>query len=170
MKENCIMKVEFSYRNYALFSRYGRVKVHTANPDSNLAALNHAAEWCRSPEAFNYGILVQNHETEIERVQGLSRKLRNTVFMCQMRRGGPRPKSPSPIRAAECFWPLRVFMGVESRRKIETGLERGQGLSRKLRNTVLMCKIWINGMKSEEFSLENALMYEKNFLLKIPRS
>ena len=44
MKENCIMKVEFSYRNYALFSRYSQVKVHIANPDSNLAALNHAAE------------------------------------------------------------------------------------------------------------------------------
>ena len=71
------MKVEISYRNYALFSRYSRVKVHIANPDSNLVALNHAAEWCRSAEAFNDDIMVKNHETEIERGQGLSRKLPN---------------------------------------------------------------------------------------------
>ena len=54
------------------------MKVHIANPDSNLVALNHAVEWCRSAEAFNDDIMVKNHETEIERGQGLSRKLRNT--------------------------------------------------------------------------------------------
>ena len=47
-------------------------------------------------------------------------------------------KSPSSIRAAECFRPLSVLNFVESVRKIETGLERGQWLSRKMRNTVLM--------------------------------
>ena len=111
MKENCAMKVEVSYRNYALFSRYSRVKVHIANPDSNLVALNHAVEWGRSAEAFNDDIMIKNHETEIERGQGLSRKLRNTVLMCQMRRGGPRPKSPSPIRAAE-LGTFLAFAGV----------------------------------------------------------
>jgi hypothetical protein len=130
MKENCIMKVEFSHRNYALFSRYSRVKVQIVNPDSNLATLNRAAGRCQSVGALNGNIRVQNHETEIEKGQGLSRKLKNTVLMRRMRRGGPRPKSASQIRAAECFWPLRVLMGVESRRKIETGLERGRRLSR----------------------------------------
>ena len=32
-------------------------------------------------------------------------------------------KSPSSIRTAECFWPLSVLNGVNSVRKIETGLE-----------------------------------------------
>ena len=127
---NCIMKVEFSYKIFALYSRYSRLNHPIGNPDSNLAALNGEAEYSNTIREFNRNISSQNHETEIERGQGLSRKLRNTVLMCRMRRGGPRPKLPSPIRAAECFQPLLVFMGVESRRKIETGLERGQGLSR----------------------------------------
>ena len=46
--------------------------------------------------------------------------------------------SPSSIRTAECFWPLSVLNGVDSVRKIETGLECGQWLLRKLRNTVFM--------------------------------
>ena len=53
-------------------------------------------------------------------------------------RGDPPRKSSSPIRGAEYFRPLHKFKGVESVRKIETGLERGQRLWRKLRNTVLM--------------------------------
>ena len=55
---------------------------------------------------------------------------------------GDRPwKSQWPIRAVEYFRPLHKFIGVKSVRKIETGLERGQRLSRKLRNTVLMHSI-----------------------------
>ena len=38
-KENCIMKVEFTNRNYIFFSRYSWMKVHMRNADSNLAAL-----------------------------------------------------------------------------------------------------------------------------------
>jgi hypothetical protein len=33
------MKVEFSYRDYTLFSRYLQLKVHIVIPDSNLVAL-----------------------------------------------------------------------------------------------------------------------------------
>ena len=40
--------------------------------------------------------------------------------------------------ATSTFQPLHEFKGVESVRKIETGLGRGRWLSRKLRNTVLM--------------------------------
>ena len=79
---------------------------------------------------------VRKIETGLERGQLLSRKLRNTVLMHSMRRGDPPRKSSSPIRGAECFRPLHTFLGVKSVRKIETGLERGQQLSRKLRNTV----------------------------------
>jgi hypothetical protein len=43
----------------------------------------------------------------------------------------------SAIRAAEYFWPLQAFRHVESVRKHQTGLERGQWLPRKLRITVL---------------------------------
>ena len=62
----------------------------------------------------------------------LPRKWKNTA------RGEQRSKSPTLIRAAECFRPLQVFAGVESVQNHETVLERGQQLSRKLRNTVLM--------------------------------
>ena len=47
-------------------------------------------------------------------------------------------KSPSSIRTAECFWLLSVLNGADSVRKIETGLECGQWLLRKLRNSVFM--------------------------------
>jgi hypothetical protein len=42
------------------------------------------------------------------------------------------------MRAAECFRPLPVIKDVESVRKHETGLERGQWLLRKQRFTVLV--------------------------------
>ena len=45
-------------------------------------------------------------------------------------------KSKSLIHAAEGFWPLQAIKGVESIRKIETGLECDQQLLRKLRITV----------------------------------
>ena len=54
----------------------------------------------------------------------------------QYRRGGTRPKTQSAIHAAEYFWPLPALMHVESVRKHEMGLERGQWLLRKLRFTV----------------------------------
>ncbi len=47
------MKVEFSYGIYTLFSRYLRLKVHIANPDSNLAVLNLAYEYWQPRWAFN---------------------------------------------------------------------------------------------------------------------
>ena len=51
---------------------------------------------------------------------------------------GDRPwNSQWPIRGAEYFRPLHKLIGVTSVRKIETGLQRGRWLSRKLRNTVL---------------------------------
>ena len=59
------------------------------------------------------------------------------MLMHRMWRGELRSKSPSPIRAAECIRPLQMFTGVESVRKIETGLEGGGWLLRKLRNTEL---------------------------------
>jgi hypothetical protein len=43
----------------------------------------------------------------------------------------------SAIRAAEYFWPLQAFRHVELVQNHETGLERGQRLSRKLRFSVL---------------------------------
>jgi hypothetical protein len=57
------------------------------------------------------------------------------------RKGAGDSKSPSPMRAAECFWPLPVIQDVESVRKHETGLERGQWLLRKQRFTVLVHSI-----------------------------
>jgi hypothetical protein len=47
-KEYCSIKVGISYRIYALFSRYSRMKVH----DSNLATLNRAKEYFQPIRAF----------------------------------------------------------------------------------------------------------------------
>ena len=112
------------------------MKDHIVNPDSNLTALNRTAEYYQQLEAINRAVQVQKIETGLERGQPFSRKLRKTVLMHSMRRGEPRSKSPSPIRAAECFWPLRVFKGVKSVQNHETGLKGGQWLPRKLRITV----------------------------------
>jgi hypothetical protein len=43
--KNCIMKVEFSRKVYALFSRYSRLNNPTGISDSNLLNLNRAAEY-----------------------------------------------------------------------------------------------------------------------------
>ena len=72
---NCIMKVEFSYKIFALYSRYSRLNHPIGDPDSNLAALNGAAEYSNTIREFNRNISSQNHETEIERGQRLSRFL-----------------------------------------------------------------------------------------------
>ena len=53
-------------------------------------------------------------------------------------RWGSGSKSQTPIRAAEYFRQSRVFKGIKSVPKHETGLERGQWLLRKQRFTVLM--------------------------------
>jgi hypothetical protein len=43
--ENCIMKVEFSSKFYALFSRNSPLNNPTGISDSNLLTLNRAAEY-----------------------------------------------------------------------------------------------------------------------------
>jgi hypothetical protein len=53
------MKVEFSHRNYTLFSRYLPLKVHIVNPDSNLVALNRAYEYWPLISAFNNEIEIK---------------------------------------------------------------------------------------------------------------
>ena len=63
-------------------------------------------------------------------------KIEKYCSCSRMTRGEPPRKSSSPIRAAERFRPLHKLMGVESVRKIETGLECDQRLLRKLKNTV----------------------------------
>ena len=57
--------------------------------------------------------------------------------MHKLKEGEPNSNLASPIRAAECFWPLRVFKGVESVQNHETGLKGGRWLPRKLRITVI---------------------------------
>jgi hypothetical protein len=54
------------------------------------------------------------------------------VFMQQDDKRRPSSESSSPIRAAERFMSLHKFESVESVQKIETGLECGQWLLRKL--------------------------------------
>ena len=72
----------------------------------------------------------------------VAEKTEKYCAQAQQGRGEPRSKSPSPIRAAECFRPLSVIKGVESVRKHETGLEGGQWLLRKFRtrpSSPLLC-------------------------------
>jgi hypothetical protein len=45
MMENCIMKVRFSRKFHALFSRFSQLNHPTGIPDSNLVTLNRAAEY-----------------------------------------------------------------------------------------------------------------------------
>ena len=58
-------------------------------------------------------------------------------------------KSLSPLRAAECFRPSQMFMGVDSVRKHETGLECDQRLSRKMR-----IKVAAHG-RGKELAIQN---------------
>ena len=109
MKENCIMKVEFSHRNYALFSRYSRVKVQIANPDSNLATLNRAAERCRSVGAFNGNSpLLSPESRNRDRKRSVVVEIieKYCAHVQHEERGEQRSKLASRIRAAECFRPL----------------------------------------------------------------
>jgi hypothetical protein len=64
-------------------------------------------------------------------------KIENQGRCTWKRRGASDSKSPSPMRAAECFLPLPVIKDVESAWKHETGLKCDQRLPRKLRITVL---------------------------------
>ena len=66
------MKVEFSYIIFALYSRYSRLNHAIGNPDSNLAALNGAAEYSNTIREFDRNVSIQNHQTEIERGKRLS--------------------------------------------------------------------------------------------------
>lgn len=79
--ENCIMKVKFSFRNSTIFSKYLRLKVHIANPDSNLVALIECVECPLLLKVFYYIYSVRKIETELERVRWLPRKLRRTVLV-----------------------------------------------------------------------------------------
>jgi hypothetical protein len=65
-KTKCTMKVEISYRNFTLFSIYFRLKVHIANPDSNLMAVNCAYEYWQPMWAFNDDVMVQINEFKIK--------------------------------------------------------------------------------------------------------
>jgi hypothetical protein len=67
--KNCTMKVEFSYKNYTLLSRYLRLKVHIVNPDSNLVVLKRAYEYWQPIWACNDDAMVQKNEININEVQ-----------------------------------------------------------------------------------------------------
>ena len=107
------MKVEFETENYSPIRRHSRRNsFHRCSPysDSNLATLNRAAEYFRLNQVFTGVELSRNTKQNSKRTSGCwdnkkwPRKLRITVS------GGSRAKSPSLIRALECFRPLQVFL------------------------------------------------------------
>jgi hypothetical protein len=67
------MKVKLPNRDYTLFTRYSWMKDHTANPDSNLVALNRAYDYWQPIWAFNDGFFVQKNVSEFREVQPLLR-------------------------------------------------------------------------------------------------
>jgi hypothetical protein len=83
----------------------------------------------------------------------------------QHRRCGSGSKSQTPIRAAEYFRPSRVFKGIKSVRKHETGLERGQWLLRKLRFTVftLASSHPVAYHNNSQFSRQPPVAFEPRF-------
>ena len=127
-----------------------RWKFHTVNVLGSKIFTNegaHSKSWFKSGEPESHGWILSTNMS----VQGFdcgpeprNRYYKEDVVVeinenyCAHTRGDLPWKSRWPIRAAECFRPLHKLKGVELVRKIETGLERGRWLSRKLRNTVLM--------------------------------
>ena len=107
-------------------------KLKEGEPNSNLASPIRAAECFWPLRVFKGVESVQNHETGLKGGRWLPRKLRITVTEHCTGEGEQRSKSASPIRAAGCFQRLRVFKGVKSVQKIETGLEKGQSQRRFL--------------------------------------
>ncbi len=78
---NCIRKVQFSYRNSYLNSRFLRWTVLLAKSDSNLTAQTRAVEYFQLMYAFSGLILTKNHEMELENSRRQSRYLWNTVLV-----------------------------------------------------------------------------------------
>jgi hypothetical protein len=136
--KKCTVKVEFLYQNYTLFSRYLRLKFHIALPNSNLVALNHAYEYWQLIWTFNDDAMGQKNEMEIKGVQPL---LSLMWFKPEEAMKGDSMAIQNCCRRLalrSVFGLLSVIKGAPSVQKIETVLERGWWLSRKLRNTVLM--------------------------------
>ncbi len=60
-------------RIFTPFTRVLLLKVHIANPDSNLVVLNHAYEYWQPMLAFNENAMVQKNEINIKGLQQLLR-------------------------------------------------------------------------------------------------
>ena len=130
-----IINVEFSTENYSPTSRNLRINIPLTDPV--LIQIQIWQPWIARQNILGSSecLLVLNRSRITKRNskrvcccwdnQKFLRKLRITAG------GELGSKSPSPIRAAECFRPFHVFMGGKSGRKIETGLECGQPLLRK---------------------------------------
>jgi len=75
-------------------------------------------------------------------------------------------KSKSRIHAADGFLPLQAIKGVESVRKIETGLECDQRLPRKLRITVICDRMGGSERKhsKSQFSQQPLTPFEPHFV------
>jgi hypothetical protein len=98
-----------------------------------------AAERFRPLPVIKGVVLVRKSKRDSNEVDGCLENWETLSWCSTMTRGEqPRKSSSSPIRGAERFRPLHKLRQVKSVRKIETGLERGQRLPRKLRNTVLL--------------------------------
>jgi hypothetical protein len=111
MMAKCFMKVEFSRKLYALFSRYSWSNDDMGNPDWDLFALRWAAECAQTKWAFNEleSILSQSHETEIKKARFCSNfwKLLWCWVIADLSEERAVSwfslKSPTLFRAAECF-------------------------------------------------------------------
>ena len=67
------MKVQFSHSKSILLSKYSRMKGYIANADSNLTALNHAAEYQQPIPPSQISIIVEKIEADINETLPLQR-------------------------------------------------------------------------------------------------
>jgi hypothetical protein len=143
-----------------------------------------------SIEDFSHAMAIQNRRLRFARLNvfglcrcltvlsrsGKSKRDSNAISGCwenwetlcscrQMTWGEPPRKSSSLIRAAKRFRPLNKHIGVDSVRKIETGLECDQRLLRKLKNTVTgaHCAMLLYEHSISQFSQQPLTPFEPSF-------
>jgi hypothetical protein len=96
--------------------------------------VSNSCSWKFSAFAGDYGCWIGQETRNWAQMRSVVvERLRNTVLAQSVRRGDLSQKSLSLIRAAECFWPFHVIMGVKSVWKDKMGLKYDLWLSRKLR-------------------------------------
>ena len=161
--ENCIMKVKFSFRNSTIFSKYLRLKVHIANPDSNLVALIECVECPLLLKVFYYIYSVRKIETELERIRWLPRKQRMTVLVPIMGSLQNRHRRFAPREVLGlCGWSRASSRCGKSKRG-----SKGVGGCRENREWLCSSPSWANFLGNFQLALQIQIPFELRFLIRL---